>query len=568
EKIARKAGIPKPKVAIVETPTPNAFYFGFTGTPIDKTKVGKGTFVTFGYPPDEPYLDRYTIDESIEDGTTVPLYYTLAKTELHVDRETLEEEFFKIVEEEGIVSIEGINKIIERAEKLKSVLKSRDRIDKIARHIAEHYKKYVEPLGFKAFIVAVDREACALYKEAMDKYLPPEYTEVVYTSHYRDRELLKKYHLSPEEEKRIRKDFKSPQKLPKILIVTEKLLTGYDAPILYTMYLDKPLKDHALLQGIARINRPYTGKTCGLILDYIGIFEDLQRALAFYSRDIETGLIDYDKLKEKFKELMNRADEILRELDLGDREKRMENIVVYFFDEDKRGVFIKIFKQIQEIYEILSPDEFLRDYIGKYKLLVQIYKIIHQTYIPEAERRKIRRDILKKTENLIRENIELLEIVDNLPLYEINRGIAKTLKTDRRSQKLKVVNLYRSIKRHIEKRKRNNPYFVPLSEEVDRVILQLRERQRDIESTLKELIKIAEYMAEGEEEQLKSRLSKEEFTYFWILKKYGVESEDIAERIYQVVSSRRHWIYNKNMERELRKDLYKTRLLMCQNLSR
>jgi len=234
---------------------PNAFYFGFTGTPIDRTKVGRGTFIAFGYPPDEPYLDKYTIDESIEEGTTVPLYYTLAKTELHVDKETLEEEFSKVVEEEGIASIEGVNKIIEKAEKLKAVLKAKDRIDKIARHIAEHFTKFVEPLGFKAFIVAVNREACALYKEAIDKYLPSEYSKVVYTPDYKDSELLKKYHISDEEEKRIRKDFKSPDKLPKILIVTEKLLTGYDAPILYVMYLDKPLKDHTLLQAIAKVNR-------------------------------------------------------------------------------------------------------------------------------------------------------------------------------------------------------------------------------------------------------------------------------------------------------------------------
>ena len=93
---------------------PNAYYFGFTGTPIDRTKVGKGTFKAFGYPPDEPYLDKYTIKESIEDGTTVPLYYKFIKTERHVDRNTLEEEFFRVVEEEGIASIEGINRVIER----------------------------------------------------------------------------------------------------------------------------------------------------------------------------------------------------------------------------------------------------------------------------------------------------------------------------------------------------------------------------------------------------------------------------------------------------------------------
>lgn len=310
---------------------PNAFYFGFTGTPIDKTKVGRGTFIAFGYPPDEPYLDKYTIDESIEEGTTVPLYYTLAKTELHVDKKTLEEEFFKVVEEEGITSIEGINKIIEKAEKLKAVLKAKDRINKIAEHIAEHFTKFVEPLGFKAFIVAVDRESCALYKEAIDKYLPSEYSKVVYTSDYKDSELLEKYHISEEEEKRIRKDFKSPEKLPKILIVTEKLLTGYDAPILYVMYLDKPLKDHTLLQAIARVNRPYATKTCGLIMDYIGIFDNLQRALAFYSKDIEAGLIDFEKLKKRFKDLIQEADKILKKINIEEQEKRIQNIIDYFF---------------------------------------------------------------------------------------------------------------------------------------------------------------------------------------------------------------------------------------------
>ncbi len=537
---------------------PNAFYFGFTGTPIDRTKIGKGTFLAFGYPPDEPYLDKYTIDESIEEGTTVPLYYTLAKTELHVDKETLEEEFFKVVEEEGIVSIEGINKVIERAEKLKAVLKAKDRIDKIAQHIAEHYTKVVEPLGFKAFIVAVDREGCALYKEAIDKYLPEEYTKVVYTSDYKDSDLLKKYHITEEEEKRIRKDFKSPDRLPKILIVTEKLLTGYDAPILYVMYLDKPLKDHTLLQAIARVNRPYIGKTCGLIIDYIGIFENLRRALAFYSRDIEAGLIDFGKLKERFKELMEKADTILKEIDLEDETKRIQNIIDYFFEEEKRKEFVKIFKQIQEIYEILSPDEFLRDYIEKYKLLVQIYEIIYQTYNPSAERKRIRRDILKKTENLIKENVELSDIVDNLPFYEINEDIANTIKADKISQRVKIANLYRSIKIHIESKRSESPYLLSIAEKVEEIITQLRERQRSVESALEELIKIAEEIARAEGEQKNSGLNREEFSYFWILKRYDFEnSEKISQDICKIIAEKEHWMFNENVERELRKELYK-----------
>uniref|UniRef100_A0A7V4DXT4 Type I restriction enzyme endonuclease subunit n=1 Tax=Dictyoglomus thermophilum TaxID=14 RepID=A0A7V4DXT4_DICTH len=536
---------------------PNAYYFGFTGTPVDKTKIGRGTFVAFGY-PDEPYLDKYTIDESIEERTTVPLYYTLAKTELHVDKETLEEEFFRVVEEEGIASIEGINKVIERAEKLKAVLKARDRIDKIAKHIAEHYTKFVEPLGFKAFIVAVDREGCALYKEAIDKYLPEEYTKVVYTSDYKDNELLKKYHISDEEEKRIRKDFKSPGKLPKILIVTEKLLTGYDAPILYAMYLDKPLKDHTLLQAIARINRPYVGKTCGLVMDYIGIFENLQRALAFYSKDVEAGLIDFEKLKERFKELVKEADDLLKEIDLGDETKRIQNIIDYFFEEENRKEFIKIFKQIQEIYEILSPDEFLRDYIEKYKLLVQIYEIIYQTYNPEAEKKRIRRDILKKTEDLIKENIELLHIADNLPLYEINKDIAHTIKADKISQRVKIASLYRSIRIHIESKRKESPYLVSIAEKVEEIISQLRERQRSVEYALEELTKIAEEIAKAEKEQKESGLSKEEFSYFWILRRHGVKApEKISKDICKILAEKEHWMFNENVERELRREFYK-----------
>jgi len=537
---------------------PNAFYFGFTGTPIDRTKVGRGTFIAFGYPPDEPYLDKYTIDESIEEGTTVPLYYTLAKTELHVNKETLEEEFFKVVEEEGIASIEGVNKIIEKAEKLKAVLKAKDRIDKIARHIAEHFTKFVEPLGFKAFIVAVDREACALYKEAIDKYLPPEYSRVVYTSDYKDSELLKKYHISDEEEKRIRKDFKSPDKLPKILIVTEKLLTGYDAPILYVMYLDKPLKDHTLLQAIARVNRPYATKTCGLIMDYIGIFDNLQRALAFYSKDIEAGLIDFEKLKEKFKDLMQGADEILKGIDIEDQERRIQNIIDYFFEEEKRKEYIKIFKQIQEIYEILSPDEFLRDYIQKYKLLVQIYEIIYQTYNPEAEKKKIRRDVLRKTEELIKENVELLHIADNLPLYEINKDIANTIKADRISERVKIASLYRSIRIHVDRKKKESPYLVSIAQRVEEIITQLRERQRSVESALNELTMIAEEIARAEEEQKSSGLSKEEFGYFWILRRHGVEDPEIRSKLIQdVINKKKHWRFCENTERELRKELYK-----------
>lgn len=536
---------------------PNAFYFGFTGTPIDRGKIGRGTFAAFGY-PEEPYLDKYSIDESIEDKTTVPLYYTLTPTDLHVDKNTLEEEFFKVVEKEGAASIEGINKIIEKAKKLKAVLKSYDRIDKIANHIAEHYREFIEPLGFKAFIVAVDREACAMYKEAIDKYLPPEYTRVVYTSDHKDNELLRRYHISKEEEKTIRKAFKSPEEMPKILIVTEKLLTGYDAPILYAMYLDKPLKDHTLLQAIARVNRPYEAKTCGMVVDYIGIFENLQRALAFDSKDISRGLLDIELLKKRFGDLMGQAKEILSQADIEDEEKRVTNIIEFFFDEERRNEFVKIFKQIQELYEILSPDEFLRDYIRDYQLLLQVYKIIYNAFNPEAERKRIHRDILNKTEELIKGSVELKNIADSLPVYEINRDIANLVKADKLSERVKIVNLRRSLVIYIDKHKKRQPFLVSISEKIEEVISQLRERQRSVESTLDDLAKLAEEISASKEEQEESGLSKEEFSIFWILRSYGMDNpEAMAKRIYDGMEKQKEWFYNEKIERGLRMSLYR-----------
>ncbi len=236
---------------------PNATYFGFTGTPIDKILYGKGTFKVFGKEDDKGYLDKYSIAESIEDGTTLPLHYTLAPNEMLVPTEILEKEFYAMMEKEGVSDIEELNKILDRAVNTKNFLKATDRVQKVAKFVAQHYKENVEPMGYKAFLVGVDREACALYKKALDKYLPSEYSTVVYSPAHNDRPQLKEFYLEESAEKEIKKLFRRKGSLPKILIVTEKLLTGYDAPILYCMYLDKPMKDHTLLQAIARVNRPY-----------------------------------------------------------------------------------------------------------------------------------------------------------------------------------------------------------------------------------------------------------------------------------------------------------------------
>src|SRR6266700_2740004 len=160
---------------------PNATYIGFTGTPIDRLSQGKGTFKVFGVDDPEGYLDKYSIAESIEDTTTVRLNYALAPSQLRVDREMLEQRFLNLTQTEGVSDIAELNAILDRAVELKEIMKAPDRIDTIARYVADHFRENVNPMGFKAFLVAVDRQACALYKQALDTYLPPDWSEVVYS---------------------------------------------------------------------------------------------------------------------------------------------------------------------------------------------------------------------------------------------------------------------------------------------------------------------------------------------------------------------------------------------------
>ncbi len=275
---------------------PNATYIGFTGTPIDRSAHGQATFKTFGGGDPRGYLDTYSIRESISDGTTVPLHYALAPNELRVDREVLEREFLSLAELEGVSDVEELDRVLQRAVTLRNMLKNPDRVERVAAYVAEHFRSNVEPMGFKAFLVGVDRDACCRLKRALDRHLPAEYSRVIISARRNDPPEMAAFRLSEDAERQVRRSFRKADELPKILIVTDKLLTGFDAPILDAMYLDKPMRDHVLLQAIARVNRPYEDgegqrKMSGFVLDFVGIFEKLERALAFDSEDV-AGLVE------------------------------------------------------------------------------------------------------------------------------------------------------------------------------------------------------------------------------------------------------------------------------------
>ncbi len=539
---------------------PNATYIGFTGTPIDKTSHGKGTFIIFGKDdPPNGYLDKYSIAESIADGTTVPLHYTLAPNEMRVEKEVLEKEFLDLAEAEGMSDVETLNKVLKKAVNLKNMLKSKERVEKVAKYVANHYKEYIEPMGYKAFLVAVDREACALYKEELDKHLPPDYSKVVFSSSHNDPPELSKYHLSETEEKRIRKAFRKPDELPKILIVTEKLLTGFDAPILYCMYLDKPMRDHILLQAIARVNRPYEDggrkKPSGFVLDFVGIFDNLKKALAFDSADIEGIVHDIKVLKERFVKEMKVAKEKYLTLTEGKtQDKAVEAVLEHFRDEEKRHEYYKFFKELSDIYEILSPDAFLRPYIDDYKTLARIYRILRESYEREIV---IDKEFSRKTAKLVQEYTKSGKIKPTLEVYEIDENTLRRIKESKASDTEKIFNLLKSIEKTLESEGKKSPYLISIAEKAEHIAKLYENRQKNTQETLEELKKIVEEINSAKKEQIEKDMPIEIFTIYWMLKKEGFEKPDImANQMKEVFQKYPHWRKSDQHESKVREEIY------------
>lgn len=541
---------------------PNATYMGFTGTPIDKTAYGKGTFIVFG--KDDPplgYLHKYSISESIEDGTTVPLHYCLAPNKLLVDKETLDREFLDLKEAEGVSDVEELNKVLERAVNLRNMLKNEERVEEVTKYVMEHFKENVEPLGYKAFVVGVDREACARYKEELNKHFPDEYSKVVYSAAHNDTEELAKYHLSELEEKKVRKAFRKPAALPKILIVTEKLLTGFDAPILYSMYLDKPMRDHVLLQAIARVNRPYEDeneqkKPGGLIVDFVGIFGNLEKALAFDSKDIEGVVHDIEVLKERFKEMMEKAKkEYLRVLEGKEWDKAVEAVLGDFKDEERRHGYYQFYKELSDIYDILSPDAFLRPFVEDFETLARIYRILKEAYEPGI---LVDKEFSRKIAKLVQEHTKTGKIKPALEVYKIDADTLRKIEKSQVTETEKIFNLLKSIRKFIGEEGKRSPYLISIGEKAEIIARMYEERQRRTREILEELKQLIEEINAAREEQKAKNMTAEVFTVYWLLKGKEVKyPEEKANQMKEVFEKFPSWKWSEAQEREVRRGLFK-----------
>ncbi|HFF3758472.1 TPA: type I restriction endonuclease subunit R [Stenotrophomonas maltophilia] len=557
---------------------PKATIIGFTGTPIARTSQGEGTFKIFGTQDELGYLDKYSIAESIADETTLPIKHVMAPSEMTVPAERLDKEFFALAESEGVTDVEELNKVLDRAVGLRTFLTADDRIEKVSAFIAEHFKENVLPLGYKAFVVAVNREACAKYKKALDKLLPPEWSAPVYTENSADvvdRPLVAELQLSDEAEEQVRLLFKKPAENPKILIVTDKLLTGYDAPPLYCLYLDKPMRDHVLLQSIARVNRPYVDangvqKRVGLVVDFVGVLRELKKALQFDSSDVSGVIEDLDVLLQDFLQRIEQAKKDYLDADAGGTpDERLERLVFgRFLTPEARKTFFESYKEIEALWEILSPDPALRDHIATYKQLSQLYAAVRNAY---AEKVGFVADLAYKTRRLIEESAEQHGLGRLTKTVTFDVATLKSLRGEDGSDEGKVFNLVRGLQHEIDEDPAAAPVLQPLKDRAERILKDLEERKTTGLAAMDQLAALAAEKDAAMKAARDSGLSARAFAVAWVLredaavKAAGIDPMTLAKDAEELHGRFPNASVNADEQRRLRASLYKPLLALAQD---
>jgi len=334
---------------------PNASFMGFTATPIELQD--RDTYLVFGEP-----ISIYPMDRALRHKVIVPIYYEARLAELHLTNEFIDEEFEEISESLEPELKENLKRKYARLEEL---ILNPDRVEKIAKDIVEHYNKRTQELEGKAMAVVVSRKvAVELYNAIKEIPDAPPVEVVMSGNRQRDPEEFYPHIRNKTEMEEILNNFKNPEKAPKMVIVVEMLLTGFDVPSLHTMYFDKPMKNNNLVQPIARFNRVFKDKPSGLIVDYIGIADDLRKSLSKYTiENIKQVLTDINQVVNILKERYDIVTSIFYGLDYKNwkvlKPEELAQLTVSAYnsikDEDQKEKFIKNYLALKKIYALASP---------------------------------------------------------------------------------------------------------------------------------------------------------------------------------------------------------------------
>lgn len=559
----------------------NAFYFGFTGTPIAENE--RNTYNEFGYPlEDEGYLDKYFLDQSQEDGFTLPLVYQVRLENLHIKEEEIKWFIEKLEEDElkeEYLSHPGISeKVRKKLTNVKLFLEDEKRIKEICKDIAEHFKENIDG-RFKGMVVCGSRKACVLYKRHLDSYLPSNYSEVVMTFETDEEEPIrsfysewrKRYKECPNDEKRVEKiveDFKE-KGYPKILIVTDMLITGFDAPILQVIYLDKLLKKHRLLQTIARTNRPYDDvKEAGIIIDYAGIIKHLKDALKEYCKEEVSGLIvDFNKMFEEMEKCLSSMKEIFKGIELKIERNIMAKCIEILKDDKVRERFFEYYKKARKIFELLGSRPEKIKYVEEFRWFTAVYDYYRKITL-DIEEKKIVEKFFKRTVELVHSSMEIQEIGKPIAELKIDLETIKRIAEKISSEESdKVVNIIFILSKLILVEKSPNPIYKSIAKRVEELIRKWKERQIDVETLFKEEKEILTEIEEKEREKDKLMFDNFDYGIFLILKE-ETKKEDVKDYVAEIKNAIKEymiddWLENpalkQNIERKTREICIKIR---------
>jgi type I restriction enzyme, R subunit len=338
---------------------PNACFLGFTGTPIDKQD--RSTLQTFG-----PYIDQYTIEQAVQDGATVPIFYESRLPALRIIGHSLDQVFERVFADRSKEEREAIKQKYGTEDAIAGAPK---RIEAICLDLLEHYTRFIQPGRFKAQVVAVSRDAAVTYKETLERLNAPESALVITVGH-NDGERFEQHRRGKQEQAGIIKRFVDPDDPLSLLVVCDMLLTGFDAPVEQVMYLDSPLREHTLLQAIARVNRKAEGKRYGLVVDYWGVSEALHEALSIFSPSDVQGAMQ-PKLDE-LPRLQIRHQAALRFFLKVKDPSELDACVAVLEPEDVRAAFNQAFRAFSESLDMLLPDPRALPYVDDLRWLGKI----------------------------------------------------------------------------------------------------------------------------------------------------------------------------------------------------
>lgn len=479
----------------MRTALPNAFFFGLTGTPINRTD--KNTFYTFGATEDKSgYMSRYSFSDSIRDNATLPLHFEAVPVELHVNKDVISKEFDEMADSMGLTVKEKAD--VTYRVNIEAIMKSPERIHKVCEHIAKHYREKIEPNGFKGQVVCYDRECCMLYKKELDKLLGEEATTIVMDTNNDKEGRYKEYRRDRDAEGRLLDYFREPNSPLKLVIVTSKLLTGFDAPILQVMYLDKPMKDHTLLQAICRTNRVYGHeKSHGLIVDYIGIFDDVAKALDFDEKNVQRVITNIAEVKKQLPALMDKCISYFRGVDR--TVEGWEGLVAAqeaLPTNKEKDAFGADYRVLNRVWEALSPDTFLSPYKLDYLWLTKVYESVK----PADNRGALIWAALgAKTIELVHQNVTVEAVHEDMEILKLEADLIDEFFENNKDAKKKIkeleINLVAKIRKHSGDKR-----FVKLGERLE----ELREKHEQGLITsiefLKMLLELAKEAAQAEKE--------------------------------------------------------------------